>query len=340
MVRHFIAIVILFGIVVGVLYGLVNTPLLTEYYVPRFIQSQAKGLEVQSFKIGRQLFRFPDILELYDVQGRVSSQGKDYVFTAQKLIVYDLQQFFQNRQQLRLYWEGLTGESGDTRLNNLRAKVSLSWDQFIVTRIDGIFHGDGLSVLPYDLGEFTGRIKGNGQKIEIFELATKSYGGLAQGQIQVEMVPQCQYVLWLEYQGIDAVKVRSTGNLFFSQLAGTLQGSLRIVGNLGRVELLAMNFTMPQGGALGSSLLKRMMGPIDDLETKAQLETLLLSRDSFPVDSAVFAMRNAPGNKVVIDFNVNNKKEQLQLKGSQEFHFDLSLKGIFHQPTKKSLQQQ
>ena len=62
--------------------------------------------------------------------------------------------------------------------------------------------------------------------------------------------PQANYVVWLEGFDLDPQALAGSGQPFFGQLAGRMNGSLRVLGASEYVSLLSLNLTLNQGRIL------------------------------------------------------------------------------------------
>ena len=329
--RYILPIILLFVLTVACLFLILNTPFVSAVAIPHFVQSFVPGVNVSSFRIGWQRYRFPDTIILSDVSCVLAQDGRDVQMRIGKVILDEMLDFLKARDQLRLTAEDLSWSSGPMSAEGLRLKILLTLGEDSVQKFDGIFAAKAYRRAPYTFRDISARIKGEKHKAEVYELSARLYNGRAQGQISFLWEPLETAVLWLEFSDMDPATTHEVFGGLLSRVHGRLNGTCRLITLPQKIDLLAVSLSMPSGGNLGPTLAEKLLEITDDRDKRQLLEDQTRLGGGLDVDEANLHVQSSNGNRLVFMYSLSNGGTGLKLKETYAREFEEGLFPVIFQ---------
>ncbi len=319
MKKHFFPIIFIVSVLGATGYLLLNTPFVLSKIIPRFADEYLKEINLKSFKIRKQQFSFPDTVELYDVEFVVEKGEKVYAFSAHQIVLHEILRSWKDEKQIRASLKGVRYENNHVAVKEFVVKLLCGFKEGAFFRLEGIFRGEDVSVLGYELQEVSGNVKMNRQRIQVSGLTGKGYGGDIQGQVHVELSPRVGYVVWLEFFDTMTEKLVSIQKDFFEGFEGTVDGTLRLIGGREKVDLFDVILEMPYGGFVYPQMVSAIAREVQDKDLKNRLEAVAYKEEKVPAGKVSFHLRNIQDSRLTMFVNLESKKEDIRIKETIEF---------------------
>jgi len=326
--RHLFPLIILIAVLTGVLWGTANTPWLLSWYVPQFCKSNFKSVELTTFSVGKQAFSFPETITLYDVKATFSFQGKEEQVTAKRIVVHDFVSYWRSGEQVRISANGLDLKFSSLEVTNAEVKALVVFRNAHPVAGEGVLAAARVKFARYLLDNVTARVGGNQSKFEISELSFDGYGGFLQGQITFEKLADPNYIVWLELADLTSQELRAIDTDFFSKIDGIFKGTLRVVGDLRQVSLLAVTLNTSAGGSVTAPLVKELSGQMKDDPVPKGVLTALSGKGNTPVGKMTLMLQSSNNNRLTVHYDLEDTNSGLQIKTSREVYLADGLRNV------------
>jgi len=332
MKRHVLPLLIMLAIFGGAAYLLLNTTFFISSAVPKIIRSYYKDIELDTFSVGQQRFILPDTLLLKDVAADFVYRRTQYNVRLDQVTFHDFRKLWQLRQQVKMSGKGLRviWDEGDVQDVSFESIVLFNTDAF-VERIDSIMKGGQLQYAQYQIDRFTGRVKGDRKKLELFEVTAKGYGGSMQGQVQVDFKPDLTYVFWVEFNDLQTEAMKDVYSPLFKNVTTTINGNLRLLGDRERITLLDINCLAPQQATLKREIAERIIPQLSNPDQQDRLQSLLDGHPDLTVDEAMFSLRSLNDYSATINFGLREEASGLYVRDDVRIAINAGLKGLLIQ---------
>lgn len=324
--RTFVSfIIILFFVALFICYVL-YTPFLLSALIPRFIESQYPAVELQSFSIRRQAFRFPDAIKLYQVHFTVKYKDVLYECKFAQVAFKDILKPKKGQYKVKMRADGGDVKWDKGYFKKVQFNTQVAYKNKTFNSINGILGVNEINIGGYDLSGFSARFRQEGNHLEIFEIAFNGYGGKGQGQISIDNILSPSYVVWLEFIDLEPKELEKINSKFFSQLRGVMNGNIRVVGIPGSLDLFAMSLAFSEGGVLKSSLVKRIADKIRDGVQQERLRTLIQSRKELSIENGSLHFNKSKNSHLLFSYSINGKDLDLPFKEIIDLGTDVEFK--------------
>ena len=317
MSRHVIPFFLLLAVFIGIFFVSVNTSWVSNRYGAEWLQEQIPGLEVDSFYVTRQQFIWPDRLRMFGVTADCRYQKKDIHFQAIEVIVKGTLKSLGQKEPVRLQISGAQVKTDTLELRD--AKLDLIFPIKVLRT--KIFEGKGMLIVRklnfyhYEAEDISIRFGVNQDQLQVFEATAAVYGGKFQsGQVSFQFKPGALYISWSELTGLDAEKLSRLNQILFSGLSGIVNGTWRLVGDLYKVEVLAIMLSMSEGGTMSPALLDRLIANMREGVSREQLRSLRQTGKLFVFDKANLYIQNIDSSTLALIVEIEDKILDLHIQ--------------------------
>ncbi len=316
--RHVIPIIILFAFFGGTFLFLLHSTWFFNTLGPKFIEKNYPNVDLVSFKVESQQFKYPETFVLKDVTITMGEYEATKQLTIKELTLYDFLTYLKKRENIKLMVKGLKLTYDQLEINNLNLKALLFFQGPHFTQLSGIFAGYEAAFSSFRVQNFEGQIHGTRHRIQLTDLVADAYGGLMRGQVIMDFKPEINYIFWLEGQNFKPHLLTEVNQPLFSQLNGDLSGAMRLIWGSQQVNLLALNMQFNRGGIIGSGLVKTILGFKGNEGSKGHLKAILSSDGSLAVDQAKMRLQNSGAYRLNLEYSLREEGSGFKLKERQE----------------------
>jgi len=334
MYRNFIPFVSLLAVFFGIFAVLTNTPWLLNNYGARMLEDKFPGVRVENLKIGRQQFRLPDELRLFDVSLAVKNNGILYQIDMPKALLKGTLRSLSHKDSVQLAAAGVNIRTANWELKNSRWDMAVPMDALR----SGIVEGQGMMSAEQarfyrgEMSDVQTRFQIRRDELQVLESSAGFYGGKFKGvQISYKFDPAALFISWLELEGLKAEKLVSINRLLFEGLDGEARGSWRLVGDSRKVEVLAIILSMPQGGKASPALLRRLAAKVGE-SSRAQLAEILASDQPLVFERASLHIQNIDPHTVALVVAIENKAQNIFIQDRILINIPEGLHAYFFRP--------
>lgn len=295
-------------------YYLLNTPFFLSSIIPRFVKENYPAFNLQSLRIRNQTFSFPDILTLSNVQFSVEHKGMAYECEFSQIAFHDILNLKTANPQFNVYAKGGNIRWDNAHFKEAWFKVLFSWQENFQESIDGVLGGGETQVGRYRFDKFSARARKDEERFQIFEISANGYGGKARGQISTEDISLRNYVVWLEFFDLEPKELQELNEGFFSQLSGSLDGTIRIVGGVDGLDLFAGRLSFSKAGVIKPALLEKIIGKVSDEQQKERLQLVRQADKQLFVEQGYLHLDKSRNRQLILSFNLQNKTLNVNLR--------------------------
>lgn len=319
--RNFIVpVLILFCLILGFGYLLTNTPFLLNVMVPDIVNRHAEGVRIEFFHCRSQKSQLPDILIMRDIQMTMRQGDRTFDVTAEVLTVHNFFDFVRKQDLIYVSGDGVMIKTDHVSAEGSKFKIVAGLQEWKMTFFEGAVFSRELNAGPYLFNRISANVKGDKKGIEIDDIRGLFYNGEMSGKLTFDFDPAFGYVVWSEFQDIDARSVRSPYPEFFSSIEGRIDGSVRVIGS-DQVDVFTVILNAQNGAAISPDVFLKMKGAFND-EEETELRRLSQAGAFLKADRALLHMQNSRAQNILFVFDVHESDNQLVLKGRFPFAWD------------------
>lgn len=316
MVRHIIPLVLLIVLVVGGFWIALNTTAILSWYVPSFCRQELRDLSVKSFTIGRQALTLPETLTLYDVRLSGSFRGKALEVRVKKLVLRDVVTH-QKKSQARVSLYGLSLDYAPIHVEDSEGQALLTFARREVKHAEGVWGAAVVKLGEYAFENAMARVRGNEGHLQISEIEANAFGGAVKGQATVENIFRPSYVIWLEGTGMSSEALKAVDPSLFASVQGKVNGTVRLVGALKGLNLLAVNLDF-FGATVAAPFLATVAGGGSTAEQKEKALSLSRQAKSLTCEKISIALQSTSNYRLSTSYVFENAKLGLHLKVARD----------------------
>lgn len=317
MYRHILPLVLLCVIFLGPFFLFANTPWLINYLGPQWLQQNISGLEVKTFHVDQQRYRWPDHLKLTNFSAEIQYQGKHFQINTQDVFLDGTLKSLGQKEPMKMEVVGGFLKTETMELRNVKLALIFPFRVFRnkIFEGKGMLDVGGLRFLRYAAKNVAVRFGVTPDQIQIFESSAALYGGKFQsGQVSFQFHPGSLLISWSELTGLDAVQLQQISKPIFAGLTGRINGTWRLVGDTAKVEVLAIILSMPEGGIMSPELLQRLAGNMHEGSDKKQIEALIQEKQPLAFDTGNLYIQNIDPTTVALVVAIESKAKDLHIQ--------------------------
>ncbi len=288
-----------------------NTPLVINLLLRDVTAEYLGDIELAAFHCQRQRLEYPKNLDLFDVQAEIVYRSQRFSVRAEQLRIHDVVATMKERKIVKMAMKGVTLEAGPVRVTKAKANMELVLGEKQITAARGVVSAVRLNIWRYQMGDVQTQVRVDHKAASFNDIQAKAYGGTVTGQADYEFQPDFNYVIWAEFEGVEARQWAAVNPAIFAHIDARLAGSLRLVGAQA-IDIFAVNVEAKDGRIARAAFDDPRIG----VEAADMASIFRDGEDSLAFDSAKMFLQNSGLNKGVLVFDVANKKQQISLRGN------------------------
>ena len=295
-----------------------NTPAFLSWFIPHWIEKHVEEIDLQDLTIEAQAFVLPEDLSLHGLELTFEYEEKPYSLSIAKVTLYNIVTFWKEHDRLEFLIEDLSGQRDSLGLKTLNLKGVMLFREAQLSRAEGIFAGRLVQIPPYTFENAQGRFRYHQDKLEIFELKTFAGGGELKGQVSFSGFPEVSFVSWLEVNDLNPQLMTDINRTLLAQLDGKLDGTLRVLGQGDRVDLLSLSLEFDGSGVIRAPLVEKIVASPGHKVMKHELQDFLTAEGHLPVPEASLRLQNTNAYRLSLQYSIEDSSRHFHLKENQE----------------------
>lgn len=317
MFRHFFPLALLSALFLGGFFVLANTPWLVNSYGPQWIEEQFSDLKVGTFHVDRQRYSWPDQLFLSGVQAQIRYREQDVGVEAQDVMIKGTVKSIKEQDPIKVSIREGKLTTADLQMSQFQLDLNIPAESLKnkVLAAKGMLRTERFQFRHYEAESVLVRFGVTPDQLQIVEASANLYGGKFQsGQVSFQFRPGALYLSWSELTGLNANLLGKLNPIIFSGLTGRMNGTCRLVGDVSKIEVLAIILNMTEGGILSADLLNRLWPYLHDTVYRTKIQSLAQQNQPFTFDDGTLYIQNIDPLTVALVIGIENKSQDIHIQ--------------------------
>lgn len=297
-----------------------------ERIVPWWVNRQNMDLRIKDFKIGRQIYDFPDAIRFENVRLTVKQPEQNYTVEMGKVDIRGLFNFLYGDQPVLADVVSFDVRSPELQLAkgllHLAVKPSAAGEE----KVAGHLRISEIRQQDYLLSGVSADISGDLALWRFRNFYAQFYGGLIRGEILLDSKNQMLYSIHMQLEEVDLKQLRRANPEFFSNVKGTVLGTIDLSATPAKVHSINAQFSTARGGEIKASLLNYLLQYIPaNSSQRKDLEKLIKSDGNVPLNRADIEIKNLTDEKLSSRIKLLSERFNLDI----DVTLDVSVEGGF-----------
>ncbi len=175
------------------------------------------------------------------------------------------------------------------------------------------------------LRNLSSNLQGTARKMTFTDVEAEGYGGRFKGEVVFNDLSQQQYEARFDFDDLDFNQLRQLNDLAFSQMEGTTDGSINVLGQGSTLKDVELNLNLAKG-----SLVKAYFWAIaaqSGLKT-VQLQQLeqSIKKDAYePVEKGIVQLKSQGKDRLEVNLNLMSQKLSVNENVTVDVRFDVPI---------------
>ena len=315
------------AVLLGGAYWALNTPWLSLEVARGAIRSALPGARVTELAAVRQRFSWPDSFTWDNVRIGIEIKGRTYHVTAPGLMVSGVRSILRDRSLLAVSVTNADAlfPPGEAKGVQAAFKVSLQGRQLVL--IEGPVTIASVAWDKIEARQVVFQFSGGLHEFEFRDIRAAAYGGTITGSARVVPVGLA-YSADITVAGLETAELADLNDQIASQVAGRVNGHMRLVGRGDILLTLESDWSMSNGAKVNAALLSLLTQYIPQSEERKRLDALILKGGQLPVEVLAFQLRSDTPRHLGGEIKLKSREVNLELNITNDINTDGTLTSL------------
>ena len=298
MIKRLFILVVILLIVIGGLFWVLNSPLVTQTIVETLLKKHLQGYTLDGFFVGHQKFNYPDRIVFSNVRMHLKSKEDFYTIASREMTATGLSGLFNSPAVVHVHADQLSVESSQIKSVPGDLQADLYFKGPIFDHFDGKAVVDGVHAYNYQLEHVSAHLNGSAKHMMVSDVRADTYRGKISGQILLDWQKNLPYSIEVHFQDLDLRQMKDVNPSLYGQVEGVIDGSITVNGNTKNFSALNVQAKVTKDGRVNASLLKFVTPYIPQTTETVQLGEIIKAGGKVPVQVAAMELRSIDEHKL------------------------------------------
>lgn len=327
--------VVFFAIVFlsGLSYGLLNSGRFYQVILPQLIESQYPDIDVQTTKVTKASYRFPDRFRFKDAEISLKYKKEDCAIKIISLDIDRFSRFFLKQEEADVAVSVSSFSTNHIKVDYADLVLALTPQKEQPVVVAGRLFLNQASLADYQLNEAEIEIKGNLDRLEFDLRKSEFYGGNLAGRISLENKALTPYEADFKFTLLSTARLDDIYRELNSNISGLISGTIKVTGNTTDLETLQLSLQGISGTKIRAWVIGWMIDyvPLYKKSLPKELKDNIKQNGFITTDALNLNLTNS--NERVLRAEVNMKLRKYYL--DPNYTFDINLDGRLLQAVKR-----